>query len=168
VRGKDLAEAIKRAVSMRDAAARYGFEVNRVGFMKCPLHSGDHTASFKIYPDGRGWYCYGCNQGGDVISFAQKLYDLSCPQALLRIDSDFNLGLSGQKVTPEVSALVEQRKAEEEERKQRKARYDEEWLKSIELTKEIDELSGRTFELLCERDKIDLWLDQHEDWNGKK
>ena len=86
------AENINQTLSMRDVAARYGMESNRAGFISCPFHSSDNTPSLKIYNEpGKGFYCYGCNTGGDVIKFVQLLFNLTFPQALIRIKSDFGI-----------------------------------------------------------------------------
>lgn len=34
----------------------------------CPMHE-ENTPSCKIYTDRNGFWCYGCNKGGDVIDF---------------------------------------------------------------------------------------------------
>jgi hypothetical protein len=48
----------------------------------CPFHE-DHKPSFHIYPkENRGW-CFGCNQGGDVISIAMRLHDYGFQEAVL-------------------------------------------------------------------------------------
>ncbi len=38
----------------------------------CPLPDHDErTPSFTVYADnGRGWFCYGCGRGGDVVNLA--------------------------------------------------------------------------------------------------
>jgi len=42
----------------------------------CPFHD-ENTPSFYIYVnENRGW-CFGCNQGGDVIGIVMRLHDLS-------------------------------------------------------------------------------------------
>lgn len=42
---------------------------NLVG--RCPLPGhDDRSPSFTVYPDGRGWWCFGCGKGGDVFSFS--------------------------------------------------------------------------------------------------
>ena len=74
---------------MDEVVRHYGFEPNRAGFMRCPFHQGDHTASLKIYAGDRGWHCFGCNSGGSVIDFVMRLYDINFRQAVLRLDLDF-------------------------------------------------------------------------------
>ena len=42
----------------------------------CPFHD-EKTASFRVTP-ARGFYhCFGCGEGGDVISFVQKINQVS-------------------------------------------------------------------------------------------
>lgn len=47
----------------------------------CPLHS-EKTPSCKVDPDRQTYYCFGCNEGGDVITFVQKHRGLSFKDAL--------------------------------------------------------------------------------------
>lgn len=89
------ASDLKNLLTMRDVTERYGIEVNRAGFAHCPFHTGDRDASLKIYSGGRGWYCFGCGEGGDVISFVQKLFNLDFIGAVKRLNDDFNLNLPG-------------------------------------------------------------------------
>lgn len=37
----------------------------------CPFHEED-TPSFAIYPEQNTWHCFGCDAGGDVVSFYMK------------------------------------------------------------------------------------------------
>ena len=64
-------EEIKQQNSMIDIVERYGLHPNRAGFIRCPFHKGDNTASMKIYKDS--YYCYGCNASGDIFSFVQRM-----------------------------------------------------------------------------------------------
>lgn len=52
--------------------------------MSCPLglHS-DTTPSFTIYPADRGWYCFGCAQGGTVVDLAMMLLKTNDPREAL-------------------------------------------------------------------------------------
>jgi len=47
----------------------------------CPLHS-ENTRSFKVDSAKQTFYCFGCNEHGDVITFIQKYKDLSFKDAL--------------------------------------------------------------------------------------
>ena len=70
------AEIIKQSLSMQEVAEKYGFYPNRAGFIQCPFHTGDHTASLKVYPEkGGGFYCFGCKAHGSVIDFVMRLFD---------------------------------------------------------------------------------------------
>ncbi len=44
---------------------------------RCPLPDHDEkTPSFTVYPGDRGWYCYGCLRGGDVVDLARLAWSL--------------------------------------------------------------------------------------------
>jgi len=47
----------------------------------CPFHQ-EKTPSFFIYPESNSFYCYGCNQGGNVINFVRLLYSYSFKEAV--------------------------------------------------------------------------------------
>jgi DNA primase len=82
---------------MKMLAERYGLNPDRSGFISCPFHQ-DNTPSLKLYdPPGDGFYCFGCGAGGTVIDFVMKLFHISFSQALVRLNTDFRLGLAGQK-----------------------------------------------------------------------
>ena len=66
-------EDIKNKYSMRDIVSQHGLHTNRAGFISCPFHAGDHTASMKIYKDS--YYCFGCGAAGDIFSFTQRMHD---------------------------------------------------------------------------------------------
>lgn len=89
----DVFEETKARLTMQDVAQHYGFTPNRAGFIKCPFHAGDRTASMKIYPGRRGFHCFACNCGGSVIDFAARLFNLSPLGAVRQLDRDFSLGL---------------------------------------------------------------------------
>ena len=39
---------------------------------KCPLHNGDNPTSFAVYIDTQSFYCFRCNESGDVITLLQR------------------------------------------------------------------------------------------------
>ena len=91
---RDIAFEIKEKVSCRAfAEGVMGIKPDQKGFAVCPFH-GDRDASFKIYDGGgRGWTCFGCHRGGDVINLAREWYGVGFQEALKNIDRDFALKL---------------------------------------------------------------------------
>ena len=56
-----------------------GREVGRDGKACCPVHGGgaERTPSLHAYPDpDRGWYCWGCEKGGDVLDLVGHMTGL--------------------------------------------------------------------------------------------
>lgn len=41
----------------------------------CPFHN-ENTPSFYVYPDTQSYYCFGCGNGGDVITFIKNIENL--------------------------------------------------------------------------------------------
>lgn len=72
-------EEIKARYTMREVAERYGLHPNRRGFCHCPFHSGDRTASLKIYD--RDFNCFGCGANGDVFSFVERMEQVDFQEA---------------------------------------------------------------------------------------
>lgn len=52
---------------------------NLVGL--CPFHN-EKTPSFCIYPENNSFFCFGCNKGGDVISFVMGVENLDFAEAV--------------------------------------------------------------------------------------
>ena len=48
----------------------------------CPFHT-EKTPSFHVNSERKSWKCFGsCNEGGDVISFVQKIENVDFSEAL--------------------------------------------------------------------------------------
>ena len=60
----NLFEIVKYGVSCREAAERYGMEVNRYGMALCPFHNDRHPS---LYVADDHYYCFACGEHGDVI-----------------------------------------------------------------------------------------------------
>lgn len=175
-----MAEQIKQAVTMDVAARHYGFDVGRAGFMRCPFHQGDRTASLKIYPGGGGWHCFGCNKGGSVVDFVMELFGLNFKQALLRINADFHLGLSSARPDRAAySEMLEKRQAEQREKERQEQKFFDMvrrmwWCRDvIELFVPIrngDEVYIHPFyeEAVKELPWVEHWLDDHFERGGEE
>ena len=68
-------EKIRLANPLKEWLERYGIEINRKGFAKCPFHS-EKTPSFTVYPENGSFYCFGCGVGGDVFTFTGLIENL--------------------------------------------------------------------------------------------
>lgn len=118
----DIADAVKRSVTARQAAEMLGLNPNPAGFCKCPVH-GEKTGSMKLYPGQRGWYCFGCHVGGSVIDLVMACCGLDMKAAISMLNDEFSLGLPvGREATREQEEVARKRQAEREaERKRREA-----------------------------------------------
>lgn len=52
---------------------------NLVGL--CPFHN-EKNPSFCVYPENNSFYCFGCNKGGDIISFIMGVENLDFAEAV--------------------------------------------------------------------------------------
>lgn len=55
---------------------------NLVGL--CPFHN-EKTGSFTVYPENGSYYCFGCGQGGDIITFTMRAENLDYIDAVKRL-----------------------------------------------------------------------------------
>lgn len=72
-----LEDVVREHVTLRNAGP---------GALKglCPFHD-EKTPSFNIRPGVGAWHCFGCDEGGDVISFVQKVDHLTFAEAVERL-----------------------------------------------------------------------------------
>ena len=81
-------EAVKTSINTREAAARYGVEVNRHGKALCPFHNDRHPS---LFVDDDHYYCYACGEHGDVIDLTAKLFGLKLYEAAQKLAYDFGI-----------------------------------------------------------------------------
>ena len=84
----NLFEIVKYGVSCREAAERYGVEVNHYGMALCPFHNDRHPS---LYVADDHYHCFACGEHGDVIDFVSKLFRLSLYDAAQQLAADFHL-----------------------------------------------------------------------------
>src|SRR5688572_33251753 len=58
----------------------------------CPFHD-EKTPSFNIRPAVGAWHCFGCDEGGDVISFVMKIDHLTFAEAVERLAARLGMEL---------------------------------------------------------------------------
>lgn len=163
-----IAQRIKETLDLREVMEYYGIEFNRSGFAVCPFHK-EKTASLSIK---NGYFkCFGCGASGDSISFVQRYFNISFPQALLRLDSDFHLGLTGRRPDrSEVSHILEERRRAAEEKEQYRETYRKKeiiyrylWSAYMHLApKEPGEpIDGRYLDACIHLPEYENWFDEH-------
>ncbi len=80
----DIVEVIGRAVQLRRSGNRH------VGL--CPFHQ-EKTPSFQVDAENQLYYCFGCQSGGDVLSFVTKHQNLTFPDAVKYLADRYNIPL---------------------------------------------------------------------------
>ena len=95
---------IKNQVSTREVAEHYGIKVNRAGMACCPFHP-DKTPSMKV---DKNFVCFGCQEKGDVIRFASKLFGLPPYDAAGKLIEDMGLTVTAEN-RPEVQPGIRQK-----------------------------------------------------------
>ena len=99
--------AVKTSINTREAAERYGVEVNRHGKALCPFHN-DRNPS--LFVDDDHYHCYACGEHGDVIDFTAKLFGLKLYEAAQKLAYDF--GITQDKPPDKVMQKNQNRKSE--------------------------------------------------------
>jgi len=86
IRDDDIAEVREKA-RIDDVVSSY-VTLKRAGGGSwkglCPFHD-EKTPSFNVNPARQFWHCFGCGEGGDVISFVMKIDGLSFVEAVERL-----------------------------------------------------------------------------------
>ena len=142
---QDDVQNIRSSVTMRQLAAMYGYEVNRSGMMRCPFHGEDKHPSLKVYDGERGWYCFVCNEGGDIFDFAMKHDGLEFPKAVERIADMAGIPVSDRKngLSEEDKARIRKRKAEREAAERAKEERNQRMIEISERIRILEAIRAR-------------------------
>ena len=84
-RSADIVETISSVVPLKKAGAYYR--------APCPFHK-ETNPSFTVNPTTQTFYCFGCQEGGDVFSFYMKYHNLSFGEAVRELAARFGVPLS--------------------------------------------------------------------------
>ena len=77
-------DAVRERANIEDIVGEHvTLKSGGVGSMKglCPFHD-ERTPSFHVRPQVGLWHCFGCGEGGDVISFIQKINHTTFAEAV--------------------------------------------------------------------------------------
>jgi DNA primase len=94
IRADDVA-AVKERSSIEDVVREHvTLRAAGPGSLKglCPFHD-EKSPSFNVRPVVGAWHCFGCGEGGDVISFVQKVEHLTFAEAVERLAGKLGLEL---------------------------------------------------------------------------
>ncbi len=90
----EIKEEIKSRISILDLVSEY-VELKKAGRSYkglCPFHN-EKSPSFIVSPDKGIAYCFGCNSGGDIFAFLEKVEAIDFPEALKRLAEKANVVL---------------------------------------------------------------------------
>lgn len=133
----DAVQTIKERLTMREVLEYYGYDVKRR--IPCPLHNGIDD-NFEIKE--KTYCCHSHCGGGDIITFVQKFFNLSFPEALRKIDTDFGLNIYGDHTFEDVRRSHYQQmavKAKKERAKREKEALNNEYWKAFDEWKRLDD-----------------------------
>ncbi|WP_054252312.1 DNA primase [Neofamilia massiliensis] len=83
----DIVDVISQYMDLKKAGANYK------GL--CPFH-GEKTPSFTVSPQKKIYKCFGCGEGGNVISFVMKMEGLSFPEACQRLGDQYGVEIKSK------------------------------------------------------------------------
>jgi DNA primase len=96
----DIVVLVEERVRLRKVGGRY------VGL--CPFHP-EKTPSFSVMPTRGTYHCFGCQVGGDAISFIQALEGLDFVGTIEWLADRFNIELEYEESSPEADAKRRQK-----------------------------------------------------------
>jgi DNA primase len=89
--GVDIVDVVGQVVKLRRVGNRY------LGL--CPFHQ-EKTPSFQVDAENQLYYCFGCGNGGDVLSFVMKSQNISFGEALESLAERYHIHLPREEQSP--------------------------------------------------------------------
>ena len=101
---------IREAASIEEVVGQY-VKLERRGknlLGLCPFHA-DSKPSFTVSPDRGIFHCFGCQAGGNVISFVMQYHKMSFPEAAAELARRYGINLTVKDMGPEESRRAQKR-----------------------------------------------------------
>ena len=141
-------EELKEKVNILDVASFYVNLSHKGRYWAglCPFHA-EKTASFCVYPESNSFYCFGCCEGGDIISFVEKIENLSYLESLKKLAdlAGISLDFNSKEAIEQQKKFSEKRRILEINREAAKFFYKFLWNGSPESKKALVYLKKRNF-----------------------
>ena len=93
IEAADMVEVVSGRTQLRKQGARY------VG--RCPFHE-ERTPSFSVNAQEKLYYCFGCQRGGDVITFVKETEQLDFAEAVEWLAERFRVTLEYEETSPRI------------------------------------------------------------------
>jgi len=87
----DIVGLIGRFVSLKKAGSSYKG--------RCPFHD-EKTPSFNVRPDRGSYYCFGCQKGGNAITFLMEMENLTFPEAVRALGAEVGIEIAEDRSGP--------------------------------------------------------------------
>ncbi len=82
-----IEDVIGKKLSLKRAGSNY--------VACCPFHS-EKTPSFTVFPSSQSYYCFGCSEGGDVITFVMKTENAEYADAVAKLAAECSLPIPAE------------------------------------------------------------------------
>lgn len=99
---QDDIDAVREAAHIEDIVAEHTTVRRSGSSLKalCPFHD-ERTPSFSINPHDKVFYCHGCQESGDVVSFVQKIENLGFAEAIQRLADRYRISITYEETQAE-------------------------------------------------------------------
>ncbi len=98
----DIAETISEYINLKKAGVNYK--------CVCPFHD-DRDASLVVSPAKKMWKCFGCGEGGNVVSFVQKHEHVSFPEAVKIVANKYNISVPEKELSDQEKQQMKRRES---------------------------------------------------------
>ncbi len=141
----DFAQLVKQQADMVKIVGEY-ITLKKSGSQNyaglCPFH-GEKTPSFSVHAVRQFYHCFGCNEGGDVFSFVQKIENVGFPEAVKIVAQKCGIPLPKREFSSPEQAEESRQRGKLLDLHELAATWFEEQLRSAEGARAREYLTGR-------------------------